>query len=83
MPKDKTLKREFFVMKYLDIHQPNALANGLGKGEYDVHCRCDPFCETVVAVFGFTECRDLVSKDIEDSLRGVAGLEAGKERMRG
>jgi hypothetical protein len=49
----------------------------------DIHGRCDPFCEGVVAILGFTKCGDLLSKDGEDGLGGIAGLKAGKERMRG
>jgi hypothetical protein len=71
------------VTEHLGIHQPNALANGPGKRIHDVHSRCDPFCEAPVVILGFTECRDLLSEDSEDRLRGIAGLEAGKERMRG
>jgi hypothetical protein len=71
------------VTECLGIHQPNALANGLGKRVQDIHGRRNPFCEAVVAILGFTECGDLLSKDGEDSLGGVTGLKAGKERMRG
>jgi hypothetical protein len=37
------------VTEYL-THQPNAQANGLGKWVQDIQCRCDPFCEVVIAV---------------------------------
>jgi hypothetical protein len=56
------------------------MANGLGKRTQDIHGWCDPFCETVVAILALAECGDLLSKDGEDSLGGIAGL---KERMRG
>ena len=49
----------------------------------DFHGRCDPFCEAIVTIRRSAECGDLLSKDGEDSLGGFAGLEAGKERMRG
>jgi hypothetical protein len=42
-----------------------------------------PFRESIVLILGLIESRDLVSQDSEDSLGGIAGLKAGKERMRG
>lgn len=69
------------MTEYLGIHRPNALANGLGKRVQDVHGRCDPFCEAIIAISGFTECGDLLSEDGEDSFGGIAGLEPGKEWM--
>jgi hypothetical protein len=71
------------VTEYLGIHQPNALANGLGKRVQDIHGRCDPFREPVVATLRFAECGDLISKDNEDTLGGIAKLKVGKEWMGG
>jgi hypothetical protein len=34
-------------------------------------------------ILRLAECGNLFSKDGEDSLGGIAGLKAGKERMRG
>jgi hypothetical protein len=68
--------------KYVDIHQPNALANGPRKRIQYVHSRDDPFGETIVLILRLIESREFVSQDGEDSLGGVAGLEAGKERVR-
>ena len=49
----------------------------------DFHSWYNPFCESVVVIMGLVECGDLISEDGEDSLGGLAGLKAGKERMRG
>jgi hypothetical protein len=68
--------------KYVDIHQPNALANGPGKRIQYVHSRDDPFRESIILIVGLIESRDLVAQDGEDSLGGVAGLKVGKERVR-
>jgi len=81
MPVNKILGQKFPATKSLNIHQPNSLTNGPGKGIQDIHSWSDPFCESVVAILGLVVCGDLLSKDGEDSLGGVAGLKAGKERM--
>jgi hypothetical protein len=44
------------------IHHPNALA----LRSQDIHVQYDLFYEIVVAILGFTECRDLLSEDRED-----------------
>ena len=49
----------------------------------NIHSRPNPFREPVIVILGLVECGDLISKDGEDSLGGIAGLEAGKERIRG
>jgi hypothetical protein len=79
----KTLDQTLFTTKYLDIHKPNALANGGGKRTQYVHSRDDPFRESIVLILGLIESRDLVSQDGEDSLGGIARLKAGKERVFG
>ncbi len=81
--KKKTLEQIFFTTEYLDIHEPNALANGGGERIQYVHSRDDPFCESIVLILGLIESRDLVSQDGEDSLGGIARLKAGKERVLG
>jgi hypothetical protein len=78
----KTLE-ETFLTKYVDIHKPNALANGGGKGIQYIHSRDDPFRESIVSILGLIEGRDFVSKNGEDSLGGIARLKGGKERVRG
>jgi hypothetical protein len=77
-----TIRAGFFTRKNRDIHQPNTLAKRGGKRIQDVHRRGDPFCESIVTILGLVKCRDLFSKDREDCLGGIAGLKAGKERMR-
>ncbi len=48
----------------------------------DIHGRGKPFCDSIITtILGLTECGDLLSKDSEDSLRGIAGLKTGKERV--
>ena len=42
----------------------------------------NPFCESVINILGLAELGDLLSKDDEDSPRGIARLKAGKERIR-
>jgi hypothetical protein len=81
MPK-KTLEQTFLTTKYVDIHKPNALANGGGKHIQYIHSRDDPFRESIVPILGLIEDRNFVSQGGEDSLRGIAGLKAGKERVR-
>ena len=49
----------------------------------DRYGRGDPFCESVEAILGLAERGDLLSKDSKDSLGGITGLKAGKERVRG
>jgi len=71
------------MRKYPNIHQPSTPANRGGKRTQDIYGRGDPFCETVITILGLAERRDLLSKDGEDGLGGIAGLKAGKERMRG
>jgi len=39
--------------------------------------------EFIAAVLELAECGELLSKDGEDSLRGITGLKPGKERMLG
>ena len=48
-----------------------------------IYSRGDPFWESVVNIFEMAEPWHLLSKDGKDSLGGIAGLKAGKERMRG
>jgi hypothetical protein len=79
----KALEQTFFTIKYPDIHKPKALTNGGGKRVQHVHSRDGPFHEPIVSILGLIESRDLVSQDGEDSLGGIAGLKAGKERVRG
>ena len=69
--------------RHPDIHQPNTPANGCRKCVQNIYSRGDPFCESVIATLGLRECGDLVSKDGEDGLGGIAGLKAGKEWMGG
>ena len=69
--------------KYHDIHKPNALANSGGKRIQYIHSRDDPFRELIISVLGLIESRDLVSQDGEDSIRGIARLKGGKERVFG
>jgi hypothetical protein len=83
MPERETLGQKFFTTEYVDIHKPNALANCGGKRIQYVHCRVDPFRESIVSVLGLIESRDSVSQDGKDSFGGVAGLKAGKERVLG
>jgi len=49
----------------------------------DIHGRGDPFRESVVAILGLAGRRDLLLKDVEDSLGGFTGLEPRKERVLG
>ena len=49
----------------------------------NLHSWPNPFCKPVVVILGLVECGDLISKDVEDSLGGFAGLKVGKERIRG
>jgi hypothetical protein len=79
----RPLEQTFFTTKYVDIHKPNALANGPGKRIQYVYSRDDPFGESIVWILGLIESRDLVSQDGEDSFGGVAGFKARKERVRG
>jgi hypothetical protein len=67
----------------LNLHLPNAEANGGGKRIQDIYSRSHPFCESVVTILGLAELGDLLSKDGKDSLCGFAGLKGGKEGMRG
>jgi hypothetical protein len=83
MPEKKTLEQIFFRTKYVDIHKPNALANGGGKGIQNIHSRGDPFRRCIVSILGLIESRDLFSQNGEDGLGGIAGLKAGKERVGG
>ena len=48
-----------------------------------IHSRRNLSCETVVTILRLAERGDSFSKDGEDGLGGIAGLKAGKERMRG
>jgi hypothetical protein len=79
----KQLEKKPFTIEYLNIHKPYALANGGGKRIQNIHSRDDPFRESIVSILGLLESRDLVSQDSEDSLRGIARLKVGKERVRG
>jgi hypothetical protein len=81
--KKNSLEQTFFTTKYLDIHKPNALANGGGKRIQYIHSRDDPFRESIVSILGLIERRDLISQDGEDSLGGIARLKTGKQRVRG
>jgi hypothetical protein len=83
MPVNKNIRAEIprDAMRCFNIHQPNALANGLRKRIQDIHSWDNPFCEPVVANLRLAGCGDLLSKDGEDSLGGFARLKAGKERM--
>jgi hypothetical protein len=83
MPEKKTLEQTSFTTKYLDIHQPNALADSGGKRIQYIHSRDNPFRESVVSILGLIESRDLVSQDGKDRLGRIAGLKVGKERVRG
>jgi hypothetical protein len=83
MPEKKTLEEIFLTTKYVDIHKPNALANGGGKGIQYIHSRDDPFRESIILVLRLIEGRDLVSEDGEDSIGGIARLKGGQERVFG
>ena len=74
----KISKQKFPTTKYLSIHQPNSLANCIGKRVQNIHSWGNPFREPVVASPGLVECGDLISKDGEDCLRGFARLKTGK-----
>ena len=76
-----SVEQGFFPRKYVDIHQPNTLANRVRKRIQDFHSRGDPFCQTVVTTLGLAESGDLFSENGEDTLGGVTRLKAGKERM--
>ena len=62
------IRAEILREKYLNIHQPYALAKRVGKCTQDIYSRGDPFCESVITILRFAECRDFLSKDGEDSL---------------
>jgi hypothetical protein len=79
----KRLEQTFFTTKYHDIHKSNALANGPGKCIQYIYSGDDPFREPIISILGLIESRDLVSQDGEDSVGGIAGLKAGKERVLG
>jgi hypothetical protein len=81
--KKKSLEQTIFTTKYLDIHKPNALANGPGKRIQYIYSRDDPFCKPIVSILGLIDSWDLVSQDGEDNFGGFARLKAGKERVRG
>jgi hypothetical protein len=81
MPEEKPLEQTSFTTKQLDIHQPNALANGGGKRIQYVHSRDDPSRESIASIQGLIESRDLVPQDGKDSLGRIAGLKVGKERV--
>jgi hypothetical protein len=83
MPERQLLEQKSSTRKLPDIYQPNTPAKGGRKRIQDVYSRGDPFCESFVTILGLAERGDLLSKDGEDSLGGIAGLKAGKERMRG
>jgi hypothetical protein len=82
MPENKILELKFLVTE-LDTYHRNTLANGLRKRRQHIHGRCDPFCESLVAILRLVECGDLLSKDGEDSLGGIAGFKAHEKRMGG
>jgi hypothetical protein len=71
------------IRKYADIHKPNDPAKCSGKRVQDVHGRGNPVRESIVAILGLIELGGLLSKDGEDSFRGMTGLKPGKERMLG
>jgi hypothetical protein len=55
----------------------NSKAASLGQGAervgyVDMTGRCDPFCESLVAILRLVECGDLLSKGGEDSVGGIA-----------
>ena len=47
----------------------------------DIHGWGDPFRESVVAILGTAGRRDLLLKDVEDSLSGFTVLKSRKERV--
>ena len=49
----------------------------------DIHGRRDPFQEFLVAILGLVGRRDLLLKDVEDTLGGFTGLKPRKERVLG
>ena len=77
------IEQEFFTRKDLGAHQPNTLAKHVRKRIENIDSRGDPFCELVVTILGLIERGDLFSKGGKDCPGGIAGLQAGKERMRG
>jgi hypothetical protein len=77
-----TIGEKLFKRSHPDIHQSNTLAKGGGKRMQDIHSGDDPFCESVTTILGLAECGDMVSKDGENSIGGIARLKAGEERMR-
>jgi hypothetical protein len=79
----KRSEKTFFTTKYIDIHKSNALANGPRKRIQYIYSRNDPFRESIVSILGLIKSRDLFSQDGEDSVGGIAGLKAGKERVLG
>ena len=78
-----SVEKDVFTRKYLDIHQPNTLAKRVRKRIENIDSRGNPFCESVFAILGLAKPGDLLSKNSEDRLGGIAGLKCGKERMRG
>ena len=81
MPESNHYRRKS-SKRNIDPHQPNTLAKRVGKRIHHVDSRCDPFCESVVSILGLAERGNLLPKDGEDGLGGMAGFEAGKEWMR-
>ena len=71
------------MIKYPDTHQSNTLTNSCGKRIQYIHGRGDPFRQSVIAILRLIKSRGLVSQDGKDSFGGIAGLKAGKERVRG
>jgi hypothetical protein len=77
------IRLDNIIRKYRVIHKPNKPAKGSGKWVQDIHGRCYPFREFIVAILGLIELGGLLSKDGEDSFGGMTGLKPGKERMLG
>ena len=72
------------IKKYdRDIHKPNNSAKSSRKRVQDIHGRCYPFRESIVAILGLINLRGLLSKDSEDSFGGMTELKPGKERVVG
>jgi hypothetical protein len=68
----------FRIGRRPDTHKAGTLANGGGKRIEDIYGRDKPFSDFIIATLGLSECGDLFSKDSEDCIRGIAGLESGK-----
>jgi hypothetical protein len=79
MPEKQVLEQKKIMRKHLDIHQPGTLTESRGKRTQDIHGGRDPFCESIIVILGLAERGDLLPKDGEHGLGGIAGLKPRKE----